>query len=48
MLTTLDEVADAVVELATDERLAGRVMLWWSGHPRRLIRWEDVGYAELE
>ena len=48
VLTTLDEIADAVVELVADERLAGRVMLWWSGQPRRLIPWGDPGYAALE
>lgn len=48
VLTTLEEIADAVVELATDARLAGRVMVWWNGQPRRLIPWEDVGYAALE
>src|SRR5437667_3788877 len=29
-LLTTAQVADAVVRLATDEALAGRVMLWWS------------------
>jgi NAD(P)-dependent dehydrogenase (short-subunit alcohol dehydrogenase family) len=47
-LIALDEIADAVSELATDERLAGRVMVWWNGQPRRLIPWEDRGYAALE
>ena len=48
VLTTLDEIAAAVVELATDESLAGRVMVWWSGQPRRLIAWGDPGYASWE
>jgi NAD(P)-dependent dehydrogenase (short-subunit alcohol dehydrogenase family) len=47
-LTTLDEIADAVVELATNERLAGRIMVWWNGQPRKLIAWSDPGYAALE
>jgi NAD(P)-dependent dehydrogenase (short-subunit alcohol dehydrogenase family) len=47
-LISLDEIADAVSELATDERLAGRVMVWWNGQPRRLISREDRGYAALE
>ncbi len=47
-LIKLDEIADAVVQLATDESLAGRVMVWWNGEPRRLIRQGDPGYAELE
>ncbi len=45
VLTTLDEIAEAVVELVTDETLSGRVMIWWCGQPRRLIRWADPGYA---
>jgi NAD(P)-dependent dehydrogenase (short-subunit alcohol dehydrogenase family) len=48
ILTTLDEIADAVVQLATDESLAGRVMVWWSGQSRRLIPAGDPGYAALE
>ncbi len=48
VLTTLDEVCDAVLELITNEQLAGRVMVWWSGQPRRLIAAGDVGYASLE
>jgi NAD(P)-dependent dehydrogenase (short-subunit alcohol dehydrogenase family) len=48
VLTSLDEVADAVFELATDDRLAGLVMVWWSGQPRKLIPWADPGYAGLE
>jgi len=47
-LITLDEIADAVVQLATDESLAGRVMVWWNGQPRRLIPHGDPGYTELE
>lgn len=48
VLTTLDEIADAVLELATDERLAGRVMVWWSGQPKRLIRAVDPGHDGWE
>lgn len=47
VLTTLDEIADAVVELATNENLAGRIMVWFSGEPRRLIPVGDPGYAKL-
>ncbi len=47
-LTTLDEIADAVVELATNAQLAGRIMIWWNGQPRKLISREDLGYAALE
>jgi len=48
ILLTTDEIADAVVQLATDENLAGRVMIWWGGQPRRLIPFGDAGYAALE
>ncbi|MBX9787713.1 MAG: SDR family NAD(P)-dependent oxidoreductase [Pirellulales bacterium] len=48
VLTTLDEVCDAVLELITNDELAGRVMVWWNGQPRRLITAGDVGYASLE
>jgi len=44
-LLTTAQVADAVVRLATDEALAGRVMLWWSEDAPRLIEWADRGYA---
>jgi NAD(P)-dependent dehydrogenase (short-subunit alcohol dehydrogenase family) len=47
-LTTLDEIADAAVELVTNEQLAGRVMVWWNGQRRRLIGREDQGYAAWE
>jgi NAD(P)-dependent dehydrogenase (short-subunit alcohol dehydrogenase family) len=45
-LLRLDEVAGAVVRLATDESLSGRVMLWWSTDAPRLIAWGDRGYGE--
>jgi NAD(P)-dependent dehydrogenase (short-subunit alcohol dehydrogenase family) len=48
VLTTLDEVAEAVVTLATDESLAGRVMVWWSGESRGIIPVGDTGYARLD
>jgi NAD(P)-dependent dehydrogenase (short-subunit alcohol dehydrogenase family) len=48
VLTSLEEIADAVVELVSDDKLAGRVMIWWSGQPRRLIRVGDPGYERLE
>jgi NAD(P)-dependent dehydrogenase (short-subunit alcohol dehydrogenase family) len=48
VLTTLEEIADAVVELATNESLAGRVMVWWCGQPRRFIPVGDPGYAGLD
>jgi len=48
VLTTLDEVCDAVMELITNEQLAGRIMVWWNGQERKLIAAGDVGYAAFE
>lgn len=48
VLTSLEEVADAVVKLATDTTLAGRVMVWWSGQQPRLIPIGDAGHAGWE
>jgi len=48
VLTSLEEVADAVVELITDDKLTGRVMVLWSGQQRRLIPAGDPGYQRLE
>jgi len=47
-LLQLDEVAGAVIHLATDESLAGRVMVWWSEDEPGLIPWADRGYGTLE
>jgi NAD(P)-dependent dehydrogenase (short-subunit alcohol dehydrogenase family) len=47
-LITPDEIAGAVLRLATDDSLAGRVMVWWCGQPPRLIPWSDRGYERLE
>ena len=48
VLTTVEEIAGAVVRLITDEKLAGRVMVWWSDNGARLIPFGDPGYAALE
>src|SRR2546422_2666215 len=47
-LLTTDQIADAVVRLATDTSLAGRGLVWWSEDTPRLIRWGDRGYAEYD
>ena len=47
-LTTVEEIASAALWLATDETLAGRALVWWSGDEPRLIPWGDPGYASLE
>jgi NAD(P)-dependent dehydrogenase (short-subunit alcohol dehydrogenase family) len=43
-LLSTDQVAGAVLRLATDESLAGRVVFWWSDDEARLIEWGDPGY----
>jgi hypothetical protein len=48
VLLTTDEIADAVVRLATDESLAGRVLVCWGGDRPRLVPFGDPGYASLE
>lgn len=47
-LITTDQIAGAVLDLATDESLAGRVLVWWNDEPPRLIRQGDQGYERLE
>ena len=46
-LLTTDQVAQAVVRLADDESLAGRVLVWWSEDAPQLIQWGDRGYRNL-
>jgi NAD(P)-dependent dehydrogenase (short-subunit alcohol dehydrogenase family) len=43
-LLATEQVADAIVRLATDESLAGRVVIWWSDDEPRLVEFGDVGY----
>jgi 3-oxoacyl-[acyl-carrier protein] reductase len=43
-----EEVVGAVLRLATDESLAGRVLVCIGGQPPRLIPFGDPGYARLE
>lgn len=47
-LVTLEEMADAVLRLATDETLAGRALIVWGGRRPALIPLGDRGYRELE
>jgi NAD(P)-dependent dehydrogenase (short-subunit alcohol dehydrogenase family) len=46
-LLTPDEVAGAVIRLAEDRALTGRVIVWWSEDSLRLIQWADRGYQDL-
>jgi NAD(P)-dependent dehydrogenase (short-subunit alcohol dehydrogenase family) len=48
VLLRVEEIADAVVRLVTDDRLAGRVLVWWSGQAPGLIPVGDPGYGGLE
>jgi 3-oxoacyl-[acyl-carrier protein] reductase len=43
-----EEVADAVLRLATDPSLAGRLLVCIGGQPPRLIRFADPGFAHLD
>ena len=43
-----EDIAAAVLKLATDETLAGRVVLWWSEDRPRLIADGDRGYHNFE
>lgn len=45
-LLTTEQVAAAVVRLATDVSLAGRVLVWWSEDAPQLIEWGDRGYRQ--
>jgi NAD(P)-dependent dehydrogenase (short-subunit alcohol dehydrogenase family) len=46
-LLSVDQVSEAVVRLADDRSLAGRVLVWWSEDALRLIPWGDRGYRDL-
>jgi len=46
-LLRLDEVAAAVVRLASDDSLSGRVLVWWSEDSPGFIPWADPGYTTL-
>jgi NAD(P)-dependent dehydrogenase (short-subunit alcohol dehydrogenase family) len=47
-LISLEEISDVILRLTTDEALFGRIMVWWNGHPPRLIPQGDQGYSTLE
>ena len=48
-LTTMEQIADAVWALATDDSLAGRVMVWFSNDDApKLIPFGDRGYVALD
>jgi hypothetical protein len=45
---SLDEVADIVLRLATDETIFGRLVVWQSEDVPRLIPIGDPGHAAFE
>ncbi len=48
-LTTMEQIADAAMLLATDESLAGRLMVWWSNDDApKLVPIGDRGYVTLD
>lgn len=47
-LLTTDQISEAVVRLAEDRSLAGRVLVWWSEDEPFLIEWGDRGYRNRE
>jgi len=47
-LTSLEEIAQAVVDLITDSSLAGRVLVMWSGRGPGLISLTDPGHGALD
>jgi NAD(P)-dependent dehydrogenase (short-subunit alcohol dehydrogenase family) len=46
-LLTTRQISNAVMRLASDESLAGRVLVWWSDDTPRLIQWGDRGYRDF-
>jgi NAD(P)-dependent dehydrogenase (short-subunit alcohol dehydrogenase family) len=46
-LLSVDQVSEAVMRLAADPSLMGRVLVWWSEDEPRLINWGDRGYHEF-
>ena len=48
MLTPTEEIAGCIVELLTNESLAGRLLVCWTGKPPALMPYSDPGYASLE
>ena len=46
-LLTPDQVSAAVVQLAEDRSLAGRLLVWWSEDAPRLVEWGDRGYRDF-
>ena len=46
-LLTTDQISEAVVRLAEDLTLGGRLVVWWSEDAPRLVDWGDRGYRDF-
>src|ERR1051326_330811 len=46
-LLSVEQIAEAVMRLATDRSLMGRVLVWWSEDDPGLIEWGDRGYRNF-
>jgi NAD(P)-dependent dehydrogenase (short-subunit alcohol dehydrogenase family) len=46
-LLTTDQVSEAVLRLAEDRSLAGRVLVWWSEDTPRVVEWGDREYRDF-
>lgn len=46
-LLSVEQISEAVMRLATDRSLMGRVLIWWSEDNPRLIEWGDRGYRNF-
>ncbi|HEV3224366.1 MAG TPA: SDR family NAD(P)-dependent oxidoreductase [Puia sp.] len=43
-----EDIANAVYQFATDEKLFGRIMVCWCGKPHKLIATDDFAYSKLD
>jgi hypothetical protein len=47
-LLSVEQISEAVMRLAADRSLMGRILVWWSEDDPRFIKWGDRGYREFE
>lgn len=48
MLTPIEDIAAGIAWLVSNEALAGRMLVYWTGKPPGLIPYADPGYVGLE
>ena len=46
-LLSVEQISEAVMRLADDRSLIGRVLVWWSEDDPHLIEWGDRGYRNF-